>query len=169
MIIEILKYTPKWVFGLLIFLIVLGVKQSNDRAVKKLMILPLPLGMVFLSFFGAYSSFGLAPMPIGLWFIALVGISYAVAEYFPVKGVSFDSAKESFFIPGSWLPLILMMVIFFTKYVVGILNALQPSIIVSTGFVIGCSLVYGIFSGLFAVRAISMWRVIRLDPVVENA
>ena len=99
---------------------------------------------------------------VRLWFIALVGTSYAVAEYFPVKGASFDSNKESFFIAGSWLPLILMMAIFFTKYVVGILNALHPSIIVSTGFVISCSLIYGMFSGIFAARAISVWRVIHL-------
>jgi hypothetical protein len=167
-IIEILKYTPKWVFGLLIFLIILGFKQSKDREVKKLMILPLPVGMAFLSFFGAYSSFGLVALPIGLWFIALAGISYVVAKYYPVKGVSYDLAKERFFIPGSWLPLQLMMAIFFTKYVVGILNALQPSIIVSTSFVISISLVYGIFSGIFAARAMSVWRVIRWEPVEGN-
>lgn len=169
MIIEILKHTPKWVFGLLIFLIILGIKQLNDRSVKKLMVLPLPIGMVFLSFFGVYSSFGLAVLPIGLWFIALAGVSYVVTEYFPVKGVSCDSAKDSFFIPGSWLPLILMMAIFFTKYVVAILNALQPSIVLSTEFIISCSLVYGMFSGIFAARAISVWRVTNKEPVAINA
>ena len=161
MIIEILKHTPQWVFALLIFLIVMGFMQSKNRTVKRLLILPLPTSMVFLSIFGIYSSFGLALLSAGVWFISLVVILYLVIEYFPVKGVIFNSTTNSFFIPGSWLPFILMMAIFFTKYIVDVLSVIYPSFVANNIFVISCSLIYGMFSGAFLARAISMWRVIR--------
>jgi hypothetical protein len=167
MIVEILKHTPIWVFGLFIFLIVLGFKQSKERRVKKLLVLPLPIGMVFLSFFGVYTSFGLAPLPIGVWFITLASMSYFMVEYFPVEKVSFSSISGSFLVPGSWLPFVLMMAIFFTKYIVGVLSVLHPTVVMSAVFVVSISLIYGLFSGMFIARAISVWRAMYLEAVVD--
>ncbi|MES2824360.1 MAG: DUF6622 family protein [Pseudomonadota bacterium] len=157
---EIVTHTPKWVFGLLIVLVVLGIQQSKDRTVKKFLILPLPIGMTLLSYFGVSSSFGLSLIAIGLWFLALAGAAFLGAKYFPVKDVHFNSETERFHITGSWVPFGLMMAIFFTKYLVGVLNALQPSIVENSIFIIVCSLIYGTFSGIFAARAISVWRTI---------
>ncbi|NMM41697.1 DUF6622 family protein [Pseudoalteromonas arctica] len=169
MIIEILAHTPKWVFGLFIFLAVLGFQQSKERTVKKYLILPLPIGMVFLSYFGVSSSFGLSLTPIGLWFFALACVAILVAKYLPVKDVQFNVETESFNITGSWIPFVLMMAIFFTKYFVGVLNALQPTVVSNPVFIIVCSLIYGAFSGVFVARAISTWRIIGLQPVARDA
>ncbi|MCE2595721.1 hypothetical protein K6Y31_12950 [Motilimonas cestriensis] len=144
----------------MLFLIVLGIQQSKDRKVRKYLILPLPIGMALLSYLGVQSSFGLAWLPVGLWFLALVLIAYSVAKYFPVKKVQFNADLASFIIPGSWIPLVLMMAIFFTKYFVGVLNALQPTIVSDPTFIVVCSIIYGSFSGLFVARAFSMWRAI---------
>ncbi|MCJ8297900.1 MAG: hypothetical protein MJK13_03050 [Pseudomonadales bacterium] len=162
MIIEILKHTPIWVFGLLVFLLILGLQQSRDRTVKKFLILPLPVGMVFLSYFGVFSSFGLSPISTGLWLAALVSIACLFAKYFPLKGVEFSTATASFSIPGSWVPLVLMMAIFFSKYLVAFLNALHASFAMSSGFMILCCIVYGAFSGVFVGRTVSMWGKQRL-------
>ena len=155
MIFEILAHTPKWVFGLLIFLVILGLQQAKDRTVRKYLILPLPIGMIFLSYFGVSSSFGLSLTPIGLWFLSLVGVAFLVTKYFPAKGVEFNSETDKFNITGSWIPFLLMMAIFFIKYLVGVLDALQPTIVSNPVFVIACSLIYGAFSGIFVARALS--------------
>ncbi|MCJ8337328.1 MAG: hypothetical protein MJK10_02560 [Pseudomonadales bacterium] len=162
MIIEILKHTPIWVFGLLVFLLILGLQQSRDRTVKKFLILPLPVGMVFLSYFGVFSSFGLSPISTGLWLAALVSIACLFAKCLPLKGVEFSTATARFSIPGSWVPLVLMMAIFFSKYLVAVLNALHPSLTMSSGFMILCCLVYGALSGVFVGRTVSMWGKKRL-------
>lgn len=157
MIIEILKHTPIWVFGLLVFLLILGLQQSRDRTVQKFLILPLPIGMALLSYFGVFSSFGLSPLSTGLWLTALVSIACFSAKCFPLKGVEFTTVTARFSIPGSWVPLVLMMAIFFSKYLVAVLNALHPSLAMSSGFMILCCLVYGAFSGVFVGRTVSMW------------
>jgi len=157
------------VFGLFIFLVALGFQQSKERTVKKYLILPLPIGMVFLSYFGVSSSFGLSLTPIGLWFLSLACVAILVAKYLPVKNAQFNSETESFSIAGSWIPVVLMMAIFFIKYFIGVLNALQPTIVSNPVFIIVCSLIYGAFSGFFAARAISTWRIIGLQMVVRNA
>jgi len=157
LIIEIIKHTPLWVFALLVLLLVLGLQQSKDRVVKKLLILPLPIGMALLSYFGVFSSFGLSPVSIGLWLAALLSIACIFAKYLPPQGVEFNAETESFSIRGSWVPLLLMMAIFFSKYFVAVVSALQPAMVLNLGFMIICTLLYGAFSGVFVARAISIW------------
>jgi len=157
LIVEIVKHTPLWAFVLFVFLIILGLQQSKQRTVKKFLLLPLPIGMAFLSYYGVFSSFGLSPVSSGLWLFALVSVAYFSGKYFPAKGVEFSAEAGYINIPGSWVPLLLMMAIFFSKYLVAVLSALQPSIVLSAGFMIFCTLLYGAFSGVFVARAMSMW------------
>jgi hypothetical protein len=56
---------------------------------------------------------------------------------------------------GSWVPLTLMMAIFFTKYVIGVLSALNPTLLENTIVIYSCSFIYGVFSGIFVARALS--------------
>jgi len=157
LIVEIVEHTPLWVFVLFVFLIILGLQQSKQRTVKKFLLLPLPIGMAFLSYYGVFSSFGLSPVSSGLWLFALVSVAYFSGKYFPAKGVEFSAEAGYINIPGSWVPLLLMMAIFFSKYLVAVLSALQPSMLLSAGFMIFCTLLYGAFSGVFVARAMSMW------------
>jgi len=52
-----------------------------------------------------------------------------------------------------------MMGIFFTKYVVGVLLAMHPELGHQATFEIGISALYGAFTGIFAGRAIRLWRL----------
>jgi len=92
-----------------------------------------------------------------LWLFALVSVTYFSGKYFPAKGVEFSTETGYINIPGSWVPLLLMMAIFFSKYLVAVLSTLQPSMLLSAGFMIFCTLLYGAFSGVFVARAMSMW------------
>nr|WP_299005760.1 DUF6622 family protein [uncultured Shewanella sp.] len=95
-------------------------------------------------------------------------MSYVIKEYFPVKGVYFDPRTKCLFIPGSWLPLILMMAVFLTQYIIAAPSVLNSSLVESTHFVISLSLVFGVFSGCFFARAMNMWRVTRMGSVCEQ-
>ena len=158
MIKEIIIHTPIWVFGLFLGLLVLGLQQSKARNVKKIMVYPMPIGIIILSFFGVSSSFGYSLAPISLWFLGLGLSTLTGAIYFPIKGASYSDETGTYSLKGSWIPLIFMMLIFFTKYVVGVMSALKFPILSSSSFIYSLSALYGIFSGIFASRAVSLWQ-----------
>lgn len=158
MVLEILMGTPAWVFGLFIVLVMLGFQQSKGRTISRGLIIPLPAGMILLSLAGIFSSFGVSPITIGLWGASLVIVTLFSIKYLPVKGVRPDAGTDRIIVDGSWLPLVLMMAIFFTKYFVAVFTIIQPGIVTSTQFTLACCIVYGIFSGIFSARAISMWK-----------
>jgi len=59
-------------------------------------------------------------------------------------------------VPGSWLPLALMLGLFATKFAVGVLVALAPALRHDAAFAASAGLAYGAFSGLFLGRALAL-------------
>ena len=158
MLIEILKRTPLWVFVLFFILIALGYFQSKGRTVSRRRVSVLPVAMIALSFYGVLSAFGVAIVGLVFWALGValaVGVGVKLAT---PQGVTFFSETQSFFIPGSWLPLAFMMAIFFTKYAVGVILARQLPIASEAVFVASISLCYGLLSGVFLARAMVVWR-----------
>ena len=158
MLIEILKRTPPWVFVLFFILVTLGYLQSKDRTASRGRVSILPLAMVALSFFSVLSAFGVVAAGLGFW---ALGVAIAIAVGVKLgepRGVGFSSDTQSFFIPGSWLPLAFMMAIFFTRYAVGVVLARHLPVAGETAFVASVSLAYGIFSGSFIARALVIRR-----------
>lgn len=158
MLIEILKRTPPWVFVLFFMLIALGYFQSKGRTVSRRRVSVLPVAMIALSFYGVLSAFGVAPAGLVFWVLGValaVGVGVKLAT---PQGVTFFSETQSFFIPGSWLPSVFMMAIFFTKYAVGVILARQLPIAGELAFVAPVSLCYGLLSGVFLARAMVVWR-----------
>lgn len=158
MLIEILKRTPPWVFGLFFVLLALGYFQSKGRTVSRSRVSILPVAMIVLSFYGVLSAFGMAAIGLVFW---VLGVAIAVgicAKLSTPQGVTFFSETQSFFVPGSWLPLVFMMAIFFIKYSVGVILARRLPVASETAFVGSVSLCYGLLSGVFLARAIVIWR-----------
>lgn len=168
MIIDILQHTPVWVFGLF-FLLVLGIKQSKDRLVSRQMLLPLPIGMIALSYAGIVSSFADSTLALSLWLLSLLAVMLTISRYAPVKGVSYQADSGKCQMVGSWLPLTLIMAIFFTKYVVGIVQAMHPALLTMPLVIMLLSCLYGGFSGVFAGRAASMWRQAVIKPELTQS
>ena len=165
MLVEILKRTPPWVFVLFFVLLAIGYFQSKDRAVSRVKVSLLPIAMIGLSFYGVVSALAFSPVSLFCW---LLGIG--VATWFGVilsipRGVSYSIEAKLFSVPGSWVPLALMMAIFFTKYVVAVVLARQLPFAGEVTFMGSISLCYGLFSGLFLARALVIRRAAR--PVVN--
>lgn len=158
MLIEIVKRTPLWVFFLFFVLLAIGYMQSKDRAVRLGTVTILPVAMISLSFYGVISAFGIAPAGLFLWISGVtivLGLGIKIAS---PANVTFSADTQSFLVPGSWLPLALMMAIFMLKYTVGVILARQLPIakeLVFIGFVSFC---YGLLSGVFLARATVILR-----------
>lgn len=152
--IGILVHTPVWVFVLFAFLLFFGLKQSVDRKVKQLTVLLLPVAMIFLSLAGVATSFGLQPILLVLWIAGLCAVAILIYGVFPLKNVYYVKAENKYFVPGSFVPLVVIMAIFFTKYTIGVLSGFNADILTVKGFVYGFCLLYGAYSGYFAIRAV---------------
>jgi hypothetical protein len=158
LLIEILNRTPPWVFVLFFALLALGYFQSKSRTLSRGRVLTLPVAMIVLSFYGVLSAFGVAPLGLVFWVLGVaIAIGLGVMLAMP-KGVTFSTETQSFFVPGSWLPLAFMMAIFFTKYAVGVILARQLPVASETAFIGSVSICYGFLSGVFLARAIVIWR-----------
>jgi len=117
--------------------------------------------MIALSLAGINSSFGLRPVPLTSWGIALAIAAFAGHTLFRDKRVEYDATAGKFFVPGSWVPLAVIMAIFFAKYVYAVMHAFNADVISTPLFIVGLSAVYGLLSGYFAARALNLIRQAR--------
>lgn len=161
MFIEILKRTPPWVFILFFALLIFGYYQSKERVITRNKVIILPAAMLVLSFYGVFSAFGSIPFAYSSWFAGVAITACLGLKFANVTGVCFATETRSFSVPGSWLPLALMMSLFFTKYVVGVILARKLPIAGDLAFIGSISLIYGLLSGVFFARAVAILRTVR--------
>ncbi|HMA07354.1 MAG TPA: DUF6622 family protein [Ramlibacter sp.] len=158
----VLQHTPSWVWGLLATLITLGLSQARTRTAGLARVALLPIAMTGLALWGTVSAFGgstqFGPVLMA-WLTAAVAALAAVAPFAPPAGTTYDPATRSFHLPGSWVPLLLILGVFLTKYVVGVELAMQPSLAHDSQYTLVVGTLYGAFSGIFSGRAIRLWRL----------
>jgi len=155
----ILSHTPVWVWFLFAALVVLGSKQILDNRVGLRRVIVLPLAMLGLSLYGTVSAFSATPAALLAW-VAGFAVTAALMLQRPVqRGVSFDPAASQFTVPGSFVPLALMMGLFAFKYTVGVALAMHPELRHDAMLTIVAGTAYGAFSGAFAARAGRMLRL----------
>lgn len=155
----ILQHTPHWVFGLFVGLFFFGVQQTRSRQVKKYLAYLLPLGMTLLSFAGVASSFGIHIHLMLIWLIGLGLVTYLLKPLISAIHSKYDRETNTFTLQGSWTPFVVIMLIFFTKYAVGVLNGMQVGWLHLAVTEVLLSLCYGGFSGYFIGRAIYLRKI----------
>ncbi|MBU1360947.1 MAG: hypothetical protein KKC79_04330 [Gammaproteobacteria bacterium] len=153
MLTQILTHTPRWVFVLLALLVWLGIKQLFAGSVPLWRTALMPVVMTSLSALGIVSAFGMSPTVLAAWaVVAAIACVVVMSRPLP-EGTRYDAAARSFMVRGSAVPLLLMMGIFFTKYVVGVMIAMHPELRHAADFSLGIGMAYGAFSGIFLGRA----------------
>jgi hypothetical protein len=168
-LLQILTHTPRWVFALFIVLLVLGVQQMAPREVGVRRVVTLPLAMGALSFYGLFTAFGGRPGALLAWALCAAATAAVVLARRLPAGLRFDAQRQVLAVPGSVVPLALMMGVFFTKYAVGVLLSQVPALALQPAFVLPCAMVYGLFGGAFAGRAIRLRRFVATAPVARHA
>jgi hypothetical protein len=164
-LVQVAAHTPYWVWGLLAALVALGVSQMRDRSAGLRRVLVVPAARGVFSVAGVVSAFGTSgqtsAQAVGTWLLAAAVITVLALWLQPTAphGTRYLADERSFVIPGSAMPLALILGIFLTKYFVGVELALQPALARDSGFALQIAALYGVFSGLFAVRTLRLWRL----------
>ena len=161
MLIQIVRHTPPWVWGLLAALVALGLSQTLPRQMSTRRVTVLPIVLLALSLAGVATTFSHQALPVLAW---AAGVAIAVAAGRSVvnaRGARWDATTARLHVPGSWLPLVLIMGLFLTKYAVGVALAMHSSLASELGFDVAVGLAYGVFSGLFIARAAALWQLAR--------
>lgn len=159
MILTILEHTPLWVWAVFAALILLGWQQTRTRDVSIARATILPVIMILLSLSGVVGAFGRIPSAWAACVAWAIGMALSLAlagNAVAVRGAARSAQPGYLHVPGSFVPVILILALFVTKYSAGIALAMNPSLALNTGVAISLSLVYGAFSGLFWARARSL-------------
>lgn len=170
---SILRGTPVWVWGLLAGLLALGASQVRGRQVSLQRVLVLPLIMALMALLGlasAFASNGHLVIALGTWLLVVLA-SVALLTKTLSTAAWYDPIHKRFDLPGSWVPLALIMGIFFTKYLVGVETAMNPSAFATQEAAIALSALYGLFSGVFIARTLLLLRLThtRTPAAVQTA
>lgn len=155
-LIAIVQHTPVWVWGLLAMLVALGLWQTRPREMSLTRVTVLPLVLTALSLGGVLSAFGHLPVAFAAWAAGIAAALGLARRAVAVRGASWSPSRALLHVPGSWLPLVLIVSLFALKYGAGVSLSLAPALASDTSFAGVCSLAYGTFSGLFLARALSL-------------
>lgn len=161
MFIAILQHTPTWVYGLLFALIALGVSHSFPRTVTLRRSAVLPLILVGVSLMGVIGTFDRQPVALLAWLMALCCTAFMLHGRVDTSAVRYSSVTQQFQMPGSWVPMVLMLGLFSLKFAVGVTLASLPQTRESASFALTVSAAYGVFSGIFLGRAMALWTLAR--------
>ena len=160
----ILQHTPLWVWGLLVALTALGLSQARTREVTLARVTILPLAMAALSASGVLGAFGPSAPAIGAWLAALGAMLAFGRHAVAARGASWSARTARLTVPGSYLPLALILGLFVVKYAVGVNLALHPELARDAGFAAVIGAVYGLFAGMFLARSMSLRALAKAEP-----
>lgn len=162
LLIQILINTPKWVFILFIALLTLGFYLRGDRRVSLTGVLSLHASMLGLSMYGVAAGFGSAIVPVFFWMAGIGAAGLIGIRLGQPRGARYQADIKTFFVPGSWLPLWMMMLIFFIKFTVGVTLARHLPIASDPVFIGSSCFCYGLPSGMLVARALVILHTARV-------
>lgn len=143
---EIIIGAPYWVWGVLVYLLIVGVKASKTDIVSlpKLFILPLVLmALKYESFIEGHAVSYLTSIIIGI----AVGLSLTYKA-----DVKIFREKFSVEIPGTYSTLIILLSFFLVQYIFGYLESEMSELAYKYAFIeLGLN---GLFSGYFLGRSL---------------
>jgi hypothetical protein len=161
MLISILQHTPHWVWWLLAALISLGVSQMQPQQRTLRAATAIPVAMTALSLYGVVSVFAAQPIALAAWTAAMLA-AFAMSH---AAGIGSKArwlvAEQRLLVPGSWVPLMLMLGLFIIRFGANVALGIHPDLSVDGLFAGSVSFAYGAFSGIFLARGFAMWRASR--------
>ena len=161
MLIEIVRHTPSWVWLLLAVLLRRGYAMTKPQQVSQSRLALMPGLFALLSLGGVISTFGAQPGALLCWIAGLALSAYETQRHGAPPGAAYRADSRSYNLPGSWVPLLLIALIFTVKYSVGVQLALHPKLRQLEWLVLAVSMAYGALSGVFVGRALRLWHLHR--------
>ena len=165
---QILTHTPLWVWAVLVFLLYRGLLASVDREIALKRVFVIPVVMFALALQGIVSGFGAVPAAASAWFACMLAGVALAWRAFDRDSVRIDPLRRVISQRGSWTPLLLMMGIFCTKYLVGVTLAMTPQLRQEAAFVMTVCALYGVFNGIFIGRLMRIFAIYRLGVARQH-
>jgi hypothetical protein len=156
-----LAHVPTWVYGLFALLLALGLLFTRPRAVHPVVPSLMAVGFGCYSLYGVISSFGASLTNILPWAIGMAVSAFLGRPYFGPKELSRVAGSPKVLVPGSWLPLALMMGIFAVKFFVGVVRGAHLAVGTEAWFAPAVCLVLGLLSGGFTTRGLNVRRYVQ--------
>jgi hypothetical protein len=151
---NIITEIPIWVWPLFFILLLGGLKARKTSTVPLTMLLLIPSVFFTWGLFSFYGTHACHLISILLWLLSLA-LGFCVGFIHMQKlDLRFDKQQKKVQLPGSWIPLILSMAIFTTKFTLGMLTAMHPNLIGSLPL-LSLELFSTFIAGIFAGRGIS--------------
>ena len=106
--------------------------------------------------------------PVALVAFSICGQAPDTRLFTKAHSVCGEPGFAPYALPGSVVPLLLIMGIFLTKYAVGVATAMQPALRAEVAFAMPVAVLYGVFSGLFAGRTLGLVGLGRIGRSVAR-
>lgn len=145
---------PIWVWPLLVLLLFVGLRATRPRRAPVALIYSLPL----LGLLGLRS---LLSLPAPNWGFVLWGTMLllgAAAGYRLQTRWLVSRAGKFVNLRPEWLTLMVVMILFWSNFVTGIVRAMAPELLSSPAYIIPLTIILGLGSGTFLGRAIRVFR-----------
>ncbi len=155
----VLIHTPFWVYLILLFLISRGIKARRPAtvALEKLAIIP----AIFL-LWDIYDLLVFRKLTLATGSLWLVGLlSGAAMGYILIKrtAVARAAAPRSIYREADYSALPFMMLAFAVKYVLGVMSAIAPDVLLRPGVSAFAIITSGLFAGVFVGKFVRYVRV----------
>lgn len=169
MIMTILLHTPAWVWLVLALLTALGARQARTHVLSPARVAVLPVLVIALSLVGVVRGYAVPAVAVVSWCAGFGAMIYLAGRRLAARGAHLEAATGRYVVPGSILPLLVLLTLFTAKYVSGVAVAMNPALAASAGFVATLSTVYGACSAVFYARARSLRALSRPAGTVVAA
>jgi len=164
-LLAIVQHTPLYVWGIFAALFLIGMRRAVPHTQTQRAAALWPLAMLAYAFYGVASSFGSLPAAYFAWVGGVAVAMVAVLGLLRVKG-RYDAERRQYELPGSLMPMAVMLTLFGLKYVAGVRFAIDPASHGELGFALVMSAAWGLCSGAFIGRAVRLWMMAWRSPAL---
>jgi hypothetical protein len=159
MLFEIVRHTPVWVWFLLAALLALGISQLRRRRVPPARLLALPIALLAMGLWSTLSNFAAPLLPLLAWGAALAAGALLGRRLPKPAGTAWDGAR--LLVPGSAIPLVVIVAIFSLRYVGSIALVLHPAWRAASEVALPMSAAFGLIAGVLLGRALGLFALTR--------
>ena len=156
MMAQLLTHTPVWVWLLLAGLCFIGFQQTKTRQLSLQRLIILPFVMLALSLLSLKNSFGSQITVYFCWILSLLISACLVSMHRSSANGSYDEGSQLMTVHGSWLPFMLILGMFATRYILNAGLAMQAELAQQSVFSLSIATAFGLFNGAFLGRLLCL-------------
>lgn len=158
---QFLINTPFWVWVLLVYLIIRGIKARKPASTTLMKIAMLPILFTLISLYDLFAIYSFNATTTILWGVGILFGSYAGWYMIPGNKISIDKNNNTILRPADYTLLPLIILTFIIKYSLGVIDFLSPELLNTSFYKPTFLILYGFFTGIFIgkfSKYYSVWR-----------